>query len=128
MIIRKQMNLADFISFYIRYIAMFNNLDITLQDINLLRYFLLLPDKYQYARFSLPAKKQVRELALQDGWKLSKQAISNRLYALNRKGVLRRDTDGVLYFSEALLKPIIEFKNTNKINLNAEITNINKEY
>lgn len=80
---------------------------LTESEIELLIEFVLLPDKFKYARFSSPAKNRViatyQELFDK---KLSKINLNNKLYTLLEKGYLRRDTDKIIYIQDFIMRAI----------------------
>jgi len=80
---------------------------LTDKEILVLAEFLLLPEKYSYQRFSRYAKPQVLSLlkTLYD-WDLSVINLNTKIYELVSKGYIWRDTDGVLYLKEYLIKSI----------------------
>ena len=78
---------------------------LTDKEILTLIEFLLLPPKFDYQRFSSVAKHKVIEsLEFQYDWQLSMNNLNNKLYAMIPKGALRRDTDGVMYIGDHILK------------------------
>ncbi len=74
-------------------------------EIQVITEFLLLPPKFSYARFSLPAKRRViqsiKEIYDKDMTMLS---INNKLYSLVSKGYIKRDTDKVMYLQPYIIK------------------------
>lgn len=93
---------------------------LTEAEIHLLTEFILLPqDKFAYQRFSKVAKRKVMSSLITNlNWKLTQVNLNNKLYSMVEKGYLRRDTDGVIYISEAILtgaQSLLEALNSNKI-------------
>lgn len=80
-------------------------------EILLINIIVHLPDKFKYAPFSIPAKKYIRKLALEQWeWNLSPINLNNRLYSLRDKGIINHDVDGVMYFTPVYEKIIKEIK------------------
>lgn len=72
---------------------------LTNTEIDLLVEFLMLPrKKFEYQPFSTLAKTKVIETANTYGWKLSRENVNNKLYALVNKEYLWKDEDGVIYW------------------------------
>ncbi len=118
--IKTRVTLPGFIDRYLQYINLFTKERLNEKDIELMKHFLLLPDKFEHARFSLPAKRLVAQYCTEDGWKQNSTVITNRLYSIHKKGFLTRDEDGVLYFKDFVINPINEFKKNKKFELNVE--------
>lgn len=80
---------------------------LTESEMELLIEFVLLPDKFKYARFSSPAKNRVIvTYAELYNKKLSKINLNNKLYMLLEKGYLRRDTDKIIYIQDFIMRAI----------------------
>lgn len=95
---------------------------LTEKEVLLLVEFMLLDEKYKYFRFNTKAKKIVREnLKNQINWIVSDQNLSQLLAALEKKGVIKKDEDGVRYILpnlENLIDPNNkEFKISLRFNL-----------
>lgn len=74
-------------------------------EIKLLVEFLLLPEKYSYQRFSRYAKPTIlKALKEVHDWELSTVNLNSKIYELVGKGYIWRDTDGVLYLKDFLIK------------------------
>lgn len=71
-------------------------LKLALTEQQTLIYFYLIKDISSRHRFSAVGKKEVREMAIKDGWDLSAQNINNKLYSLIEKGFLVKDKDEVV--------------------------------
>ena len=128
--INSTVTLEKFIGKYLNYLNLFTLTKLTDLDIKVLKYFILLPEKFKYARFSLPAKKRVVELLKQEGIKCTPASVTNRLYTIQKKGFLRRDEDNVLYLKDFILNPIIEFIKNKTFTLNvvfSELETINSK-
>lgn len=68
---------------------------------------LMLPDKFEYFRFSSVAKKVIiNKIEEETGMRHSHQNLNNKIYNLVRKGYLWKDTDGQTYFKPYILKAI----------------------
>lgn len=92
-------------------------------EIELLILFLSLPEKFKYSRFSTLAKNKVIEIAAQEqGWKLSRINVNNKLYSLIDKGVLVRDEDGVIYINKTIDRGISQLIQAIGSNSAMEIT------
>lgn len=78
----------------------------------LLIEFFLLPEAFRYYRFSRLGKKEVIKNAAEKGWKLTYQNINNKVYEMLAKGLLRKDTDNVMYAKEWLEKAIEKYEAT----------------
>ena len=81
------------------------------KEITLLSLIALLPDKFKYAPFSLPAKKYIRARALElFNWNITAINYNNKLYSLVKKNILVKDEDGVFYFSPTVGQVIENIK------------------
>ena len=95
---------------------------LTEKEVILLVEFMLLDEKYKYFRFNTKAKKVVRDKLKKDtNWVVSDQNLSQLLAALEKKGVIKKDEDGVRYILpnlENLIAPENkEFKISLRFNL-----------
>lgn len=82
---------------------------VTETEIQVVTEFILLPEKFQYQRFSTLAKRKVRQVLEEDfKWILSKENLNNKIYALIDKGILKRDEDGIIHIVKHLRTPITE--------------------
>lgn len=86
-------------------------------EINLVTLIGLLPDKFKYAPFSQPAKKYLRNQALEKyAWVISPVNLNNKLYSLRDKGLIHHDTDGVMYLTPIFAQMLKEIKTTHHDN------------
>lgn len=86
-------------------------------EINLVTLIGLLPDKFKYAPFSQPAKKYLRNQALEKyAWVISPVNLNNKLYSLRDKGLIHHDTDGVMYLTPLFAQMLKEIKTTHHDN------------
>jgi len=84
---------------------------LTASEISFLTLISALPDKFKYAPFSLPAKKYLRNLALEKyQWNITPTNLRNYLYALVKKEVIYSDSDGVMYLTTTYAKLLKEIK------------------
>lgn len=91
---------------------------LTSTEMKLLAVFCDLPEKYKYARFSIPAKKKVISIYKElYGETLSGVNLNNKLYCLLDKGFLYRDEDKVIYLKPFLQKAIEELYASKKLEL-----------
>jgi hypothetical protein len=68
---------------------------------------LMLPDKYEYFRFSSIAKKVIiNNTEEKTGVRQSHQNLNNKIYKLIKKGYLWKDSDGQTYFKPFILKAV----------------------
>jgi len=115
----------DKLNFYTAYLRLINSVlsvdsSKTLHptEIKVLAYFLCLDHEvYRHKRFSSLAKKKVVEMAKNSGWNLSRININNKLQSAIRKGYLRRDEDGVIYFNKLIMKGLEEYLEKNAVKL-----------
>lgn len=75
-------------------------------EIEVVAEFCMLPERFKYSLFSVPAKRKVAESLGK-----TRVNISNKLYSLSKKKFLRRDVDGVLYLPKHLSLLLEEYKN-----------------
>lgn len=88
-----------------------NETKLTDSEIELMAEFLNLPKKrFEYQPFSTLAKNKVIESAESRGWKLSRENINNKIYALVSKGYLWRDADGVTYLKPHIKKLVEQLR------------------
>lgn len=73
-------------------------------EIDLLAEFILLPDKYHWARFSSPAKNRVVQEFSQHSGPLTRANLNNKLYSIYSKGYLKKDEDRVWYINKNILQ------------------------
>ncbi len=75
-------------------------------EAELLIEFLLLPDeKYKYQRFSTPAKRAVLSILKEKNLVEQNANLSSmnaKLYSLQKKKILKKDIDGVVYVTKSL--------------------------
>lgn len=84
---------------------------LTASEISFLTLISALPDKFKYAPFSLPAKKFLRNLAMEKyQWNITPTNLRNYLYALIKKEVIYTDSDGVMYLTKTYAKLLKEIK------------------
>lgn len=68
---------------------------------------LMLPDKFNYFRFSSVAKKVIMEKTKErTGHEHTYQNLNNKIYKLIKKGYLWKDTDGQTYFKPFIIKAV----------------------
>ena len=66
-------------------------------EIQTLVEFLLLPEKFENKRFGSLAKTKVLEALADQGTKITRANLNNKIYSILEKGYLRRDIDSVIY-------------------------------
>ncbi len=110
----------DFMTSYAYILLMLNKQAVSESELELLTQFLDLPDRFKYRRFSSSGKKKVIEAYALLNKKLSLVNLNNKLYSLIKKGILRRDEDGVIQIPDYVYKPYLEFLNHRKVTVNLE--------
>lgn len=114
----KVKSLEQFLDYYLSLISTLISTRLTNIELTVLKEFILLPPKYQYAPFSSPAKRKVLSSLKEKGIDFSLSNLNNRIYSLIDKGFIRRDEDSVLYLSSHIIKVINSFKSKNSLEIN----------
>ena len=93
-------------------------------EIEVLTAFLLLPTKFSSYPFSTPGKKKVAATL-----KLTPQALHARIYALLRKGFLRKDEDAVILLPKSITRALETFLLTKTFTISTTLTlDTSKDY
>lgn len=119
---RKDLTDLEFYTMYLRLINAFLGAspekELHASELKVLAYFLCLDHEvYRHKRFSSLAKSKVQQMAKEDKWSLSKVNIANKIYSTIKKGYLRRDEDGVVYFNELIMKGIESGLSDNELHI-----------
>jgi hypothetical protein len=78
----------------------------TKKEKGLLADFFLLPKKFEYHRFSSPARKRLRLTLESEGRPLAVETINTYISSLVKKGYLYRDEDRIIYTHKHMKKQI----------------------
>lgn len=73
-------------------------------ETRLLVEFLKNQDKGKYFMFSPAGKKKVFQALKEEGWEISKVNMNNKIYSMVEKGLLKRDTDGVIMVAQFIVE------------------------
>lgn len=84
-------------------VALSEDKQLTQAEIKVLVGFMLLDDKFKWARFSVPAKKRLLLNLKEQGVEITSQNLNAKISYLVGKGFIVRDEDNVLY-----LHPLLE--------------------
>lgn len=84
-------------------VALSEDKQLTQAEIKVLVGFMLLDDKFKWARFSVPAKKRLLLNLKEQGVEITSQNLNAKISYLVGKGFIVRDEDNVLY-----LNPLLE--------------------
>lgn len=117
----------DFFVTFLRLINIsFSHLDedkmMTEAELQCLSYFFLLPyEKFKYQFFSLSAKNRVRKSIIEDGWKVSKVNLNNKLYSLRDKGFLYKDEDNITHLNKTIFKTLERIHREGRVKINFDV-------
>lgn len=96
-------------------------------EIKVLAEFLVLPRKFEYFRFSTKGKQRVSKALAESGYRVSRATLNGKLYSLERKGILSKDEDGVVYLAKHISEVIKKIRDKDKYHIIIELNSKDEE-